>query len=104
MSTTEAVRFALGISADPFEVMHDLVHSHGYANTLTYGTFKESRTAYRDEEYRLRCLFESDLALAYRVSDHPKVGLLFQLAWDEGHSAGFHEVLHHYDKLVGLIK
>lgn len=38
------------------------------------------------------------------LSEHPKKDLLFHLAWEHGHSAGYHEVESYYDDFSRLLK
>jgi hypothetical protein len=44
------------------------------------------------------------LAKEHGVEGHPKLGLLYQIAWDYGHSSGYAEVEIHFAQLVPLIK
>lgn len=36
--------------------------------------------------------------------DHPKVSLLFNLAWERGHSSGLHDVAYYFGEMAELIK
>lgn len=48
--------------------------------------------------------FKADLFAYHEVSDNPKAGLAFSIAWDRGHSSGYQEVAGYFDELVELIK
>jgi len=39
----------------------------------------------------------------YGLKNHPKASTLFNLAWDEGHASGIHEVIFWYIELAELI-
>lgn len=78
-----------------------------YKNKLPYSGKKADkaiRTARWEEEARLNLLFKSDLEKEFDIVGHPKCGLLFQIAWDLGHSSGYSEVWNYYQQLVDLIK
>ena|SRR5579863_2654525 len=87
----------------------DLVHATVYqkANRGDYVPkldYKENKEAYRLEQQRLNAQFKTDLELEHGVTDNPKRDKLFDIAWSQGHSAGWSEVALHYDELVELIK
>lgn len=48
--------------------------------------------------------FEGDLYHYYGIDKHPKRKVLYRIAWDQGHSAGYYEVLNVADELVELIQ
>lgn len=56
------------------------------------------------ELYKLK--LKSDLEFEFGISsDNPKADMLFNIAWKLGHfSAGYAEVVNHYQDLVSLIK
>jgi hypothetical protein len=49
------------------------------------------------EQFKIDALKEAGL------TDHPKADHLFGLAWDRGHSGGYHEVMHELDNLAELV-
>jgi len=59
--------------------------------------------ARRLDQGRLNKLFEEDLAIEHGVFEHPKRSKLFELAWVQGHSSGFHEVDMYYGEFVELL-
>lgn len=65
---------------------------------------KEKRVKYQEEKDRLLQEFKRD-ALEYCdiPEDHPKAQKMFDIAWDMGHSSGFHEVLHYMEELSDLL-
>ena len=64
----------------------------------------EERRAYRAQEAELKQLFRVNLAQLHGLQGHPKEPLLFDIAWDHGHSAGYVEVLQYYDQFADLVK
>jgi len=63
-------------------------------------SFAERRAA----ENKERAEHKSRLECQHMIAGHPKADLLYQLAWDFGHSAGFDEVAGYYYELVSLLK
>ncbi len=51
-----------------------------------------------------RSQFEDALVAKYWVNGHPKLDLALRLAWEHGHSSGYHEVLLDFDELVEFLK
>jgi hypothetical protein len=93
--------------------VYDQIRDGAYENKLKLPAFrignksdegKEARRLYREEEARLVAKFEADLAAEHGLSENPRVGKLFSLAWDYGHSAGCAEVAAHYGELAELLK
>jgi hypothetical protein len=58
----------------------------------------------RVEERQKQAMQLAELAKEYGVEGHPKLGLLYQIAWDYGHSSGYEEVEIHFAQLVPLIQ
>lgn len=80
-----------------------------YVPKLPYGTgssdvSKAQREAYHVEQRRLNAQFQRDLEVEHGVQDNPKKDKLFDIAWSQGHSAGWQEVALHYEELVVLIQ
>jgi len=76
--------------------------------------FNKVREEFR-EEFRLRRAawerereemdaFRAELEKDCGTVGHPKASLLFEKAWDSGHSGGIHEVRSEYEDLVELIQ
>ena len=92
-----------------YEIMKAKIEAKTYANKLNWpgsgmdGDLKELRKKYQQENGRLRNLFQSDLEETYGVAGHKKKDILWTLAWEQGHSCGFFEVLLHYDSMVELL-
>ena len=77
-----------------------------YAPQIPYPTGKanrEARLAYISVQQRLVQEFRADLEAEFGLADHPKAALLFDMAWDNGHSSGFQDVYYHYDRLSALV-
>lgn len=65
--------------------------------------YKKLMGAYHADETRLREKFKKDLFDYLGIEDNPKRDLLFDKAWEMGHSSGFSEVVTCADDLVDLI-
>lgn len=48
--------------------------------------------------------FKASALKAYGVADNPKADMAFNLAWQYGHHAGYHEVDNYFSEIVDLIK
>lgn len=48
--------------------------------------------------------FSTDLFTHFGVSENPKAGKAYQIAWDHGHACGYQEVVHYFAELVELIE
>lgn len=70
------------------------------ADVASYTTAME---AYRKESGELEIKFQRDLEVENGVSGHPRAGLLYQLAYDRGHSSGMGEVALYYSEMADLI-
>jgi hypothetical protein len=78
-----------------------------FENKLPYKTAKSDRAgweAYQRETADIRQEFETACAREHGLLDHPKREKLFQRAWDDGHSAGWHGIVLCYEAIVELIK
>ncbi len=58
----------------------------------------------REDERRLRDKFKADLEFENQTAGLPKADRLFEMAWAEAHSAGFHEVAATYENMAELIR
>ncbi|MFV2015178.1 MAG: hypothetical protein ACC656_07120 [Candidatus Heimdallarchaeota archaeon] len=47
--------------------------------------------------------FKADLAETYKISDHPKLDKLFDMAWERGHSEGLNSVEIEFAELSELL-
>lgn len=59
---------------------------------------------YRDLEQKLLSQFKKDLIAEFRLTDHPKADLCYDLAWSEGHASGLHEVVMYFERFSELIR
>lgn len=49
--------------------------------------------------------FYADLADTFKVDQNAELTKrMYSLAWQNGHSAGYHEVMSHFEDLVGVFK
>jgi len=58
---------------------------------------------YREQEQKLREQFKKDCFIDLGIENNPKAELLFEKAWDLGHSSGYWEVYCQMQELVELI-
>ena len=65
---------------------------------------REQERLHHEESNRLCGIFKDDLENEYGTKGHPKADKLFSLAWEQGHSSGYHEVACAYDDLAGLLQ
>jgi hypothetical protein len=66
-------------------------------------SYKKIVDKYREEENKIYCQFKKDLLEELGIADHPKAELLFNMAWDRGHSCGYSEVLIEAGELSELL-
>jgi hypothetical protein len=69
----------------------------------SYRRDREQYLKYQNEQKKLFENFKSDLRKEFRLSKNRKFDAVFQMAWDKGHSAGYHEVLLEFHELTNLI-
>jgi hypothetical protein len=67
-------------------------------------SYRKAQEAYREETRKVDEAFKLALYKEYHVSRCKKREEAFRLAWDYGHSAGYHEIEHYFTELVTLIK
>jgi hypothetical protein len=65
---------------------------------------REERDKYHREDNRLYMLFKEGLFLNYNLEHNEKTSKAFSMAWERGHSSGYHEVYQEFDDLVDLLK
>ena len=65
---------------------------------------RAEREARREEENRKVRAFRDSLEEEFDTKAHPKAGLLWDIAWDEGHSYGFEQVRYWYERLLDLVR
>lgn len=82
------------------------------ANIYPYVSYKEAkvdpakdaqRKGYDVDSKRRHAEFKVDAFAELNITNHPKANLLFEKAWEEGHSNGYSEVWYHMQDLVDLI-
>jgi hypothetical protein len=79
----------------------DRINNGVYENKMDFRTTE--RSIYRIENARLLEVFRKDLEHEYGMIGHPKADVLWRLAYDRGHSAGYNEIYNEYDELSVLI-
>jgi hypothetical protein len=67
-------------------------------------SWRERVAVYNKEVVNRENEFQRDLESYYEMTDHPKAGLLYAKAWQNGHSSGLDGVASVYDDLVELVK
>ena len=56
------------------------------------------------KEIKDRLAHQASLEQKHGLTGHPKADKLYQLAWDFGHSSGYHEIEYYYDDFAELLK
>jgi hypothetical protein len=106
-----------------YEEMSAKVNNKAYESKLPYPPYRHeaaeraahkdedtaAKNAYRTDENRLEALFRADLREYLEVTIGKKLtekqwGAIFSKAWEDGHSAGYHEVLQEADEIADLAK
>jgi hypothetical protein len=62
-----------------------------------------SLSKYLEQGRRERVAHKNKLETRHGLVGHCKADALYALAWDYGHSAGYHEIETHYDDLSQLL-
>lgn len=88
------------LTAEEIAELPAIREAYDAAKTAQHGAQK----AYNEEQGRLFARFKADLEEEHGMTGHPKADLLFEKAWDRGHSNGYAEVAMVYDDLVELVK
>ena len=82
--------------------------SNGYYDTklpyVTYNKDKKANIAYHNDQNRLVELFKKDALKEVGLANHPKSDKIYAKAWENGHSAGYNEVLNHLKDLAELFE
>lgn len=91
------------------KTVYDKIKAGAYENAVEYPSRSAPNRAERQMEYRkgqmvAEARFKADLEEEFGLSGHPKAQRLFDLAWQEGHSSGYNEVLNYYSEFSDLLK
>jgi hypothetical protein len=73
-------------------------------NVTDKEAYEAARAAFRAETAALNEKFRDDLYDEYGVTGHPKAAMVFDKAWERGHSEGLENVANHFSDLVELIQ
>lgn len=65
---------------------------------------RAERAAWRAEEDRKKTECKDRLEREHGLTEHPKRGALWSLAWSHGHANGFCEVEYYYGEFAELLK
>ena len=60
--------------------------------------------SYKEAEDKIHMEFKEALAREYGISGHKNEPKVWQMAWNEGHSAGYQEIENWYADLAELLK
>lgn len=66
--------------------------------------YKEEMKKYNEEATGITKLFEDCLKEEFGVADNPKFAQCLSIAWERGHSNGYHEVYTIFSEIVELIR
>jgi hypothetical protein len=58
----------------------------------------------RDEEHQEKIRHKEWLAQECGLAEHPKLDLLYSIAWEHGHSSGFDEVANYFRDFARLLQ
>lgn len=75
---------------------------HAYESAAERHRAAEADRSRRQSE--LDAEFRCDVLAAIGLADHPKAGLLYQMAYQRGHSGGYREVLSEAEDLAELLR
>jgi len=64
---------------------------------------RDGRAEYRRQMYELKMKFKEDLLRYLGITGHPKADRLWEMAWDDGHSSGYEDVLSCAETFVDLL-
>ena len=87
--------------------VHDKIRAGDYQTKLPFVRRRddpEAFAAYQADTVRLDKEFRADLFAELGITNNPKRDLLFEKAWDMGHSFGYDEVVDRALDLVELIE
>jgi len=78
--------------------IHEMVHGKPDRTKKDQPRFSSPLPRDCRDEFQKDCL--EDLGL----TNHPKAGRLFEIAWDYGHASGYHEVWSYIKELADLLR
>lgn len=84
--------------------VYERINANQYHPTCWPVFDKKGRSKYYSEKAKLERQFKKDLLEELGVTDNPKANLLFEKAWELGHSHGLTEVVSYAHDLVDLIR
>jgi hypothetical protein len=88
------------------ETIEEKLNRNAYRSRLPYFIAKdnpEGHRLYKEDSRRLNEEFKKDLFQTLDIVGHPKAEMLYDKAWDSGHSNGYSEVYYDALDLVDLI-
>jgi hypothetical protein len=62
------------------------------------------REKQRESAHQEYMEFKAELLEELGIASHPKADMLFDIAWEKGHSGGYNEVRYEAEEMVGLIR
>jgi hypothetical protein len=82
------------------------ITNQGYAYdcVIDDDRYKAAMKRYNEEATGITKLFEDCLKEEFGVADNPKFGACLAIAWERGHSNGYHEVYSVFSDIVELIR
>jgi hypothetical protein len=88
--------------------VRDKLAANGYENKLPYphGSVRSNRPAheaFRAENRRLTDEFKMEALDFVGLKDHPKADKIWNKAWSDRHSYGYHEVLDELEELADIV-
>ena len=88
--------------------VRDLIRAGEFKHQLPYPPRgdRPGHAAWNDEDRAIRQKFRSACETAFDIASVPQsaLDLVWVKAWDDGHSAGYEEILIHYEELADIVK
>lgn len=91
------------------KTVSEKIQNGDYRNTKEYpdlnlrktnpDVWNEIKRQYLTEDKRLINQFKGDLEEEFHMTNHALKENIFNLAWEQGHSGGLHEIMIHYEDL-----
>ena len=73
------------------------------AYNFEFAEWKERRKLYSEAVHKVELRFRADLLESLGIQNHPKANKLYDMAWDDGHSEGYHRVAEVAETLAELL-
>lgn len=86
-------------SPDELREMADLKEAYLFSLTV----WESEKEAYRQDEQRLMALFKVEALAEAGLTDHPRAEVVWDKAWNRGHSEGLESVMYELNELAEVL-